>query len=153
MAPKLASPSRGLATVRRLADEEVRSVFEAMHHGRPCALDFTIVPVGTDGLKLSPPSFEFSDGLYVLMKPAKKMKNGPVLYPKPPEHLQHLVMDDFPEETCPWSVSGPQFPPPTAIQQRYCYPRGRPEYSSRTGGAMHFRQATRFCQCVNTTST
>jgi hypothetical protein len=40
------------------------------------------------------------------------------------------------EETCPWSLSGPQFPIPTAIQQRYCYPKGTPEYSSRKGGAL-----------------
>ena len=39
-------------------------------------------------------------------------------------------------ETCPWSLSGPQFPQPTAIQQRYCYPKGPPEYSSRVGGAL-----------------
>jgi hypothetical protein len=39
-------------------------------------------------------------------------------------------------ETCPWSLSGPQFPIPTAIQQRYCYPKGTPEYSSRKGGAL-----------------
>lgn len=40
------------------------------------------------------------------------------------------------EEKCPWSLSGPQFPLPTAIQQRYCYPKGTPEYSSRKGGAL-----------------
>lgn len=45
-------------------------------------------------------------------------------------------MHDLPPETCPWSLSGPQFPQPTAIQQRYCYPKGRPEYSSRKGGAL-----------------
>lgn len=39
-------------------------------------------------------------------------------------------------ENCPWSLSGPQFPVPTAIQQRYCYPKGRPEYSCRKGGAL-----------------
>lgn len=45
-------------------------------------------------------------------------------------------MENIPPETCPWSLSGPQFPQPTAIQQRYCYPKGRPEYSSRKGGAL-----------------
>jgi hypothetical protein len=42
----------------------------------------------------------------------------------------------MPPETCPWSLSGPQFPTPTAIQQRYCYPKGNPEYSSIKGGAL-----------------
>lgn len=45
-------------------------------------------------------------------------------------------MTELPPETCPWSLSGPQFPQPTAIQQRYCYPKGRPEYSSQKGGAL-----------------
>jgi len=55
-------------------------------------------------------------------------------------------------ETCPWSLSGPQFPgghsianvasasskylSSGTIQQRYCYPRGREEYSSQKGGAL-----------------
>jgi len=64
----------------------------------------------------------------------------------------------MPPETCPWSLSGPQFPGGTQpapltytiadgnmisdadsgriIQQRYCYPKGRPEYSSQKGGAL-----------------
>ena len=32
--------------------------------------------------------------------------------------------------------SGPQYPKPTALQQRYCYPRGNPEYSSQKGGSL-----------------
>jgi hypothetical protein len=81
----------------------------------------------------------FAEGLYVLLRPAKKNKRNqrnPVDAPRAPEHLQHLIMDTVPSETCPWSLSGPQFPLPTAIQQRYCYPKGRPEYSSRKGGAL-----------------
>lgn len=52
--------------------------------------------------------------------------------------MQHLVWRDsqIPPETCPWSLSGPQFPQPTAIQQRYCYPKGRPDYSNGKGGAL-----------------
>jgi hypothetical protein len=47
-----------------------------------------------------------------------------------------MVMDDELPSTCPWSLSGPQFPHPTAIQQRYCYPKGDPDYSSQKGGAL-----------------
>jgi hypothetical protein len=110
-------------------------------------------------LKLSPPSFEFAgtfkklykcvalldksrlihilvtDGLYVLLRPEKKKKNN-VDRPEPPTHLHHLLMTNVPAETCPWSLSGPQFPQPTAIQQRYAYPKGRVEYSSRKGAAL-----------------
>lgn len=45
-------------------------------------------------------------------------------------------MKDLPLGTCPWSLSGPQFPQPTAIQQRYCYPKGNPDYAGRKGGAL-----------------
>jgi hypothetical protein len=45
-------------------------------------------------------------------------------------------MTNMPHETCPWSLSGPQFPQPTAIQQRYCYPKGDPYYAGRKGGAL-----------------
>jgi hypothetical protein len=83
--------------------------------------------------------------LYVLLRPAKGGKTksiGGNHFPQPPptspvpEHLQHLVMTNYPPETCKWQLSGPQFPTPTAIQQRYCYPQGREEYSQCTGSAL-----------------
>ena len=81
------------------------------------------------------------DGLYVLLRPAKKSKKTikqgvEVAMPQPPPHLKHLLVEDDLPENCPWSVSGPQFPIPTAMQQRYCYPKGRSEYSSLKGGAL-----------------
>jgi hypothetical protein len=45
-------------------------------------------------------------------------------------------MREKPPASCPWSISGPQFARPTAIQQRYCYPKGDTAYSSRMGGAL-----------------
>ena len=82
----------------------------------------------------------FADGLYVLLRPAKKnnkkKQTALVDVPEPPHHLRHLLLEENLPEICPWSLSGPQFPKPTAIQQRYCYPKGRPEYSSRRGGAL-----------------
>jgi hypothetical protein len=175
------SNSSSSSTVRRLSDTEVRAIFECLHSERPVPthLKFQIVPVNSNGLKLSPPSYEFQgkfvfyilipvvpffnetstthiplpffsvplvlfvhflDGLYVLLRPAKKSrgKNQPADVPKAPAHLQHLVWENADQmpETCQWSLSGPQFPPPTAIQQRYCYPKGKAEYSSRIGGAL-----------------
>jgi hypothetical protein len=81
------------------------------------------------------------DGLYVLLKPEKKKKksNSPISAadtPKVPRHLTKFAIKGIPPETCPWSLSGPQFPQPTAIQQRYCYPKGNAKYSSRKGGAL-----------------
>ncbi|CAB9528802.1 expressed unknown protein [Seminavis robusta] len=126
-----------MATIRRLSDSDVRAIFECLHHNKPPPphLQFKIVPVGPTGLKLSPPSFEFEDGLYVLLKPQRKKSLHPDFSLVPP-HLMHLAVREPQAEVCPWSLSGPQFPKPTAIQQRYCYPKGRPEYASRKGGAL-----------------
>lgn len=80
-----------------------------------------------------------SDGLYVLLQPDKKRKNSDHWIPdlsKTPSHLKDLTLAEFPSPNCPWSLSGPQFPQPTAIQQRYCYPKGNHEYSSCKGGAL-----------------
>jgi hypothetical protein len=53
--------SNSSSTVRRLSDGEVRAIFECLHSERPVPthLKFQIVPVGSNGLKLSPPSYEF----------------------------------------------------------------------------------------------
>lgn len=94
-------------------------------------------------------------GLYVLLPPVPKSKGKETKQPQPtdptiPPHLQHLVMTKMPLETCPWNLSGPQFPPPTAIQQRYCYPKGSHEYSRERGGALwtmytnHGKEDTKF---------
>jgi hypothetical protein len=56
--------------------------------------------------------------------------------PKVPSKFIDWVMLNPPRKNCPWSLSGPQFPQPTAIQQRYCYPKGDPIYSSQKGGAL-----------------
>jgi hypothetical protein len=80
------------------------------------------------------------DGLYVLLKPEKKKNPSsreiPSQTQKIPSKLSDYLMKETPPSSCPWSLSGPQFPKPTAIQQRYCYPKGNPEYSSRKGGAL-----------------
>ena len=106
-------------------------------------LMFKIIVVGPTGMKLSPPSHEFDEGLYILLKPLKRMKNGTSCYtkspaddPRIPSNLRSMVLLDLPKQSCPWSLSGPQFPLPTSIQQRYCYPKGDPEYSSIKGGAL-----------------
>ncbi|KAL3944098.1 MAG: hypothetical protein SGBAC_001829 [Bacillariaceae sp.] len=130
-----------MSSIRRLSDDDVRAIFESLHgdHQPPPHLHFKIVPVGPTALRLSPPSYEFEDGLYVLLKPDKKRKNVHNWAPDlstVPSHLLDLTMTDYPPQTCPWSLSGPQFPQPTAIQQRYCYPKGDREYSSRKGGAL-----------------
>jgi hypothetical protein len=79
------------------------------------------------------------------LKPIKKknrkddappLQDDPRSHPSIPSKLMSQVIMEAPPEVCPWSLSGPQFPQPTAIQQRYCYPKGDPDYSSRKGGAL-----------------
>jgi hypothetical protein len=78
-----------------------------------------------------------TDGLYILLKPQKKKKSLEAFnHTKVPSNLMTCVMPDIPPPNCPWSLSGPQFPQPTAIQQRYCYPKGDADYSSQKGGAL-----------------
>lgn len=57
----LSSSSVPGTAIRRLADDDVRSIFECLHHQAPLPphLRFSIIPVGPTGLKLSPPSYEF----------------------------------------------------------------------------------------------
>jgi hypothetical protein len=77
------------------------------------------------------------DGLYILLKPLQKKKSTHASdQPKVPSKLMDCLMPNVPDANCPWSLSGPQFPQPTAIQQRYCYPKGDPMYSSQKGGAL-----------------
>lgn len=73
----------------------------------------------------------------MLLRPQSKKKTVPI--PEAPPHLQDLVLPTIPAENCAWSLSGPQFPinnKAGSLQQRYCYPKGRPEYSSYKGGAL-----------------
>ena len=75
--------------------------------------------------------------MYVLLRPQSKKKTAPV--PQAPGHLRDLVIPVVPPEDCAWSLSGPQFPVTNkagTLQQRYCYPKGRPAYSSYKGGAL-----------------
>ena len=53
------------ATMRRLSDADVRAIFESLHGNEPppSHLQFQIVPVSSDGQKLSPPSYEFEGKL------------------------------------------------------------------------------------------
>jgi hypothetical protein len=127
-----------MTTLKRLGDDDVRAVFDCLHSYAPPPehLHFRIVPVGPRGLKLSPPSHEFEDGLYVLLRPLrKKTKKGAQHYQhdgsssvggtsgadrprdRVPEHLAHLIMDEneLPPETCPWSLSGPQYVKPPYV--------------------------------------
>ena len=132
--------TKNVTTVRRLTDYDVKTIFECMHNNipPPKSLKFKIVVVGSNGMRLSPPSYEFNDGLYVLLRPLRKNEASvpPMEDPRIPSKLKRFVFDDVPTASCPWSLSGPQFPLPTAIQQRYCYPKGNAEYSNTKGGAL-----------------
>lgn len=50
-----------MATIRRLNPEDVKQIFDSIKHNTmPCeSLKYKIVVVGSNGMKLSPPSYEF----------------------------------------------------------------------------------------------
>ena len=50
-----------MATVRKLENDDVRAIFESLHDNKPPppGLNFRIVPVDSDGLRLSPPAHEY----------------------------------------------------------------------------------------------
>ena len=52
-------------TIRKLENEDVRAIFESLHDKKPPppGLKFQIVPVGPEGLRLSPPTYTF-DGTF-----------------------------------------------------------------------------------------
>ena len=64
--------------MRRLSDEDVRAIFESLHgsHLPPPHLKFHIVPVGADGLKLSPPSYEFEGEFCLVCLYGLGLQNG-----------------------------------------------------------------------------
>ena len=69
-APAVSSPTPSCSngtTIRRLSDDDVRTIFECLHHRTPlpARLAFVIVSVGANGLKLSPPSYEF-EGKFII---------------------------------------------------------------------------------------
>ncbi|KAG7354721.1 hypothetical protein IV203_004077 [Nitzschia inconspicua] len=123
-----------MTSIRKLSDSDVRAIFESIHgtNQPPPHLSFKFIRCPSHCQKLSPPSFEFDDGLYILLRPEKV--KGPRSCVPP--HLQHLEEEGIREEIVQWSLSGPQFPQPTAIQQRYCYPKGDNEYCLRKGGSL-----------------
>eukprot|EP00978_Attheya_sp_CCMP212_P040385 scaffold219843_cov53-Attheya_sp.AAC.1 len=133
-----------MATSRKLSDNDVKTVYECVYNNRrpPPQLSFKIVVVGPEGQRLSPPAIEFEDGIYILLRPQKKRKKNKgeavpeSVPPIVPSNLVDYVMHENQTPECPWQLSGPQFPKKTVIQQRYCYPKGRPEYSAWKGGSL-----------------
>jgi len=59
-----------MATVKKLNNDDVRAIFEAMHnnHLPPPHLKFQIVPVTAPEKKLSPPSFQFEGECAIFIK-------------------------------------------------------------------------------------
>lgn len=102
-----------MTTVRRLSPEDVKKIFDCVYNNKepPEKLRFQIVVVGSTGMKLSPPSYEFEDGLYILLKPLKKEKNvkkfkitPPENDPRIPSNLKKYVFKETFTESCPWSL-------------------------------------------------
>lgn len=80
------------------------------------------------------------DGIYVFLRNASDSDGNFAVH----ANLKHLVIDEKDIESlalCKWSLSGPGSKSQTngSVQQRYSYPRGRPEYSN-TKGVRHYHR-------------
>jgi hypothetical protein len=56
-------------TIRKLDNEDVRAIFESLYDKKPPppGLKFQIVPVGPEGLRLSPPTYAFNGTFFTNM--------------------------------------------------------------------------------------
>eukprot|EP00985_Skeletonema_marinoi_P030098 scaffold30521_cov113-Skeletonema_marinoi.AAC.1 len=123
----------------RLSESCVSEIFDCIKKGKVPTGDiaFNIIKTTEKKLMLSPPSYEFGDGIYVLLRNMSDSHNVVI-----PSNLEHLVLnvDDVATsaEVCKWSLSGPasKSQKKGALQQRYSYPRGRPAYSNTKGGSL-----------------
>ena len=157
-------PTTGAAS-KRLLEPDVNAIFSCFATNKlpPEHLNFKIIRIHHNAMKLSPPSFEFEgedfqtyaasnrvllvpcslllvftvDGLYLLLR---SENSEPVSVP--PALADNVMTDSdlvsLPH--CPWSLSGPQgVKRPGQEIQRYCYPRGNSSYSNGKGGALWTR--------------
>jgi len=127
--------------VRNFQIDDAQAIFDSLRGGEPhpSRLNFKIVLVGSDGLRLSPPTYAFEDGIYVLTRPnsiKNQTKFGSTVIP---QHLSKFQMKVMPKETCQWIMSGPRLPTPTLFQQRYCTPKGNAAYLARMRASMWTR--------------
>jgi len=132
------TPNNGSRRRQSFSQADVRAIFSCVNNDGPLPdginnLRIIIVPsVGSNnGIKLSPPPYEYKDGVYVLLR----------LHATVPSILSDriLIQHDLalmPE--CPWSLSGPQYSGESVdLQQRYCTPKWREEeYCSHMKGAI-----------------
>ncbi|KAL7469133.1 hypothetical protein ACHAXS_009384 [Conticribra weissflogii] len=120
---------------RCLSRDEAKSIFSCIRNNvrPPKSLRFRIIVVPNDALKLSPPAFEYEDGIYVVVRAERET---PI---EIPSNLTDMVLPDSElalKPSCQWSISGPQNSRSHRMNQRYCYPRGQREYSRNRGGSM-----------------
>lgn len=153
---------------KRLTETDVQLIFSCLTNNQqpPTKLRFKIIRVPHNGLKLSPPSFEFngkSFSVYPIWSWSScagqhltsflpmtwqhldglyVLLRSPIagLASIPSHHIDKLMTDSDLASlpSCPWSLSGPQYKKEQGqtVQQRYCYPRGNPSYSNGKGGSM-----------------
>lgn len=127
--------SKGTGNGKRrqsLSKAEVHAIFYCILNNKdelPEGLNIKIIVVpkigGNNGLKLSPPPYEYEDGVYVLLR----------LNVAVPSNLSDLALNhqDLAQiSDRSWSLSGPQYSGNNVvIQQRYCTPRWNLEESDQ----------------------
>jgi hypothetical protein len=120
------SSCSSMALRYRLSREEVELIFDCVAKNLPPTneLSFKIIS-SVAGSKISPPPFEYEDGIYVILTAADKKTFAPT-----PSALMHLVLPTSNLEklpTCHWRSSGKKSHktnnPQSKYLVRYCYPQ------------------------------
>jgi len=131
------TPNNGNRRRQSLSQADVRAIFSCINNNGhpPDGVDFRIIVIpkfgGNNGLKLSPPPYEYEDGVYVLLRLHVTI---------PSMVLDRLLLhrDLALVSERPWSLSGPQYSGESVdLQQRYCTPKGKEDkYCSSTKGSI-----------------
>lgn len=134
---------------QRLHYDEVQTIFGCIDNNErpPNHLKFKIIVSPLNESKLSPPSFEFQPGIYVLLFPTSCTESATV-----PSALDDVVLsqrDLSAMPPSPWSISGPQGSNFNTVTFRYVYPRGSQAYSSQMTGLLWTRQELAAPRCTH----
>jgi len=120
-----------------ITQADVRGLFSCIKNNGPPPddIEFRILIIpnvgrGNNSIKVSPPSYAYEDGVYILLKSRATVPStlsDRVVMPK-----DRVLM---PERS--WNLNGPQYSGESFdLQQRYCTPKGKDYYSMNTRGSM-----------------
>ena len=115
----------------RLSHEDLKVIFDCVANNEmpPSDLGFKVIRLPLQNSKISPPPFEFVDGIYVLLKAIDRVQADV------PSALSEMELSTVGLATCHWRSSGMKSHRSNASAKyllRYCYPQSE-NYMNRKG--------------------